>query len=260
MTVENRRGTTGEGINPHLFVIYVRANTIMPQVSDGIKWIVHEAILQNPAVIKGNLISTGFNQEQLRVLKDKSNRLHHTYNVPAVAQGSESPLPSSTLLVGDNDYQGLWKRVVHSFAHNLFFYQKIIAENGNIDTVGHRNDIDHDRQIPSPDIIDSVEAFISGGGDGLSIYRKALKIVVLSTEMPKGRKLLKDYRLEFGRGKRTSAVWRNEGYGENFAQIVKTMLAKNGLDVKDPRVIAFLSLNNLINYGAFTNDIENVED
>lgn len=231
-----------KGVHPYLFDVYMKANATLPQASDGIKWMVHDAFFSNPVVPFSVFVQSPFSAEQLQVLRTKTNAIHHANNIPFHAPTPDLPLPDGNTPISDHDYQVLLIRVRHSLVNNLLADQHF-WETGTA-LPGYKNDLDHDLETPTQDMIQKAAAYT----EGLESYpfREMLLVIGRTVLSDEGKQLLKRYREEFSKNhKRTSSVWRQEGYREAFANLVRIKLAQVGIDSSDSHISYLLQLHNL---------------
>lgn len=224
-------------LHPYLFQEYLTANATIPQVSDGIKWWLHHAYLQNPVVDLGTFAKSQFGKDQLAALSRITNAIHNANNVPFAVPNENSDLANKTPIV-EGDFQILMTKVKHSIVNNLCNFQS--------QDPTFENDLAHDTPPPSEEMIIRAAQVAEE-----PTYKTYLEIVMGCVHSKEGKDLLKAYRGEFRKGKRTSAVWRLEGYGNRFAFLVRDAFGTKDIDVGNPLIKSFLRLNNLSRYAAF---------
>lgn len=228
-------------LHPYLFQEYLAANATIPQVSDGIKWWIHNAYLQNPVVSLETFAASQFGQDQLQTLGRVANAIHRANNIPfETTNGYVNPRGITPIV--DSDFQILMVRVRHSMVHNLYNFQ--------FPERTYENDFAHDVQLPTVEMIAKASQVITD-----PTYKLFLEIVVGCIHGENGKDLLKAYRDEFKRGKRTSTVWRADGYGNRFASLVRDAFGARNINVTEPPVRLFLRLNNLSQYSTFGGEI-----
>lgn len=231
-----------EGLHPYLFDRYMKANATIPQASDGIKWMVHYAFFSNPVATLTAFATSRFNQDQLHTLRIKTNAIHHANNIPFQAPTHGNPVPPHKTEILDEHYHILMTRVTHSLVNNL------VADQHFMDTgtplPEYKNDLDHDVQVPTPQMVSKADSYVKSPKS--YFFKELLSLINRTVVSDEGKALLKQYREEFSvNGKRTSSVWRAEGYREKFAHLVGMTLGDFGMDVSSPHTSYLLHLNNL---------------
>lgn len=221
-------------LHPYLFQEYLVANATIPQVSDGIKWWVHNAFLQNPVVTLEGFAASSFGQDQLQILGRIASAIHRAIKVPFEVPKGGANSPGITPII-DDDFQILMTRVKNSMVHNLYNFQ--------YPEPSYKNDLAHDTHPPTTEMIAMANLAIAD-----PIYTTGLEIVMGCVHSDRGKDLLKAYREEFKQGKRSSAVWRGEGYGDRFASLVRDAFGARNIDVTKAPIKLFLRLNNLSQY------------
>jgi hypothetical protein len=241
----------------NLFDIYENANMMIPQVSDGIKWLIHQEYLESMPLSIEDFVESRFSDDQLKFLAQKTDALHRAYRIAYMTQNgwqkvadakpeTQPPAlpdekPRST--IKETDFHALWIKVVNSLAHNLFYLHQVTDLKMDPQEVGPGENWNHDSEAPDATELAAVIEYVEK--TDLSVYRLFLKSVRMAVEGPVGKAILARYRQEFGKGKRTSAVWRDEGYQQKFAELVSRYLEKNDVDSNDSAVKCLLKLYNL---------------
>lgn len=227
-------------LHPMLFNEYMQANATVPQVSDGIKWWVHNAFLTHQPVTVAQMAVSEFDPNQTVVLQKVTTAIHKANNIPWQA-AVEGQVPEGITPLLPADFQVLMLRVRHSLVGNLYHYLH--------PETNYKNDLEHDLQVPSPHMVGVVQEALDKGD--LGIYQNRLGIIMKSLHSDLGKALLSAYRGEFKAGKRTSAIWRTEGHGSKFAWLVQDALVREGIDPIQTDTQRFLQLNNLSQFPAF---------